>query len=353
VTHVVETFVGGYGDPGIHAFALDEATGALHLLGTHSGVVNPSFVLPHPDGHHLYAVSETGLDGDGVTGGVHALRIERSGGRVNLVPLGERSSEGDHPCHLELHRSGRWLAVSNYTTGSVVVFPVEPDGGLGERTALVQHEGSGPNRGRQEGPHAHSSLFSADGRFLVVADLGIDRLIVYRFDDRTGTLTRFGDTATASGAGPRHMAFTSDGAHVLVVGELDNTLSAYAWHDGVLRHLSTIEVLPADAPETTSADLHVAGRHAYVSNRGHDSIAVATFEPTDGLRLEAIRPCGGAWPRGFGITPGGRHVLVANRHSDEVVLVPIERDGADLGVPVARGSVPQPSCVAFASVVDG
>lgn len=342
----VEVFVGGYspaGETGIGVFAFEEREPALRPIGGHTGVTNPSFIVLDADASHLYAVSECAVADDGVGGSVHAFRIERSAGGVDLVALGARPSGGDHPCHLAMHPSGGWISVANYSSGSVEVLPVLAGGGLGEPTALVQHEGSGPHPTRQEAPHAHSSVFSADGRYLIVADLGIDRVMVYSFD--AGTLTLHSACATAPGAGPRHMAFTADGGHLLVVGELDNTLSAYRWADGVLEPASHVATLPDDAPETTSADLHVLGRHAFVSNRGHDSIAVTAFDPDVGLRLETIRSCGGSWPRGFGITPSGGHLLVGNRHSDELVLLPI--DGADIGRVAARRPFREPSSVAF------
>lgn len=346
----VEAFVGGYAapeDPGIHVFALDESAGELHEVGAHRGVTNPSFVLPHPDGLHLYAVQETG---GSVPGAVHAFGIEREPGRVGLAPLGHRSSEGDHPCHLALHPSGRWLSVSNYSSGNVVVFPVGAEGSLGERTAAVQHEGRGPHPARQEGPHAHSSVFSPDGRFLVVADLGIDRLAVYRFDAGVGALARHAMVPTAPGSDPRHMVFDSDGRHLYVVGELDNSLTRYEWDDGEIRMDAGVSTLPPDAEETTSADIHLFGGRVYVSNRGHDSVAV--FSVDGNLRRTAVHSSGGAWPRGFAVSPSGRHLLVANRHTDEIVLLPLLAEGGDIGPAVARARVPEPACVAFGRALD-
>ena len=343
-------FVGSYapaGDPGIHAFTFDGASGDLRPAASFAGVTNPSFLATAGD--YLYAVGETGRGSHGTHGSVHAFRIDRQGASIDLVPLNRRSSAGDYPCHLRLDHAGRRLAVANYGGGSVAVFPILPDGSLGEMTALVQHSGEGPNPARQEGPHAHSSIFSPDDRFLIVADLGIDRLVVYAVDG--SALTTYGWTATAPGAGPRHLAFQPDGEHLFAANELDNTLTSY-WYDaarGFLESLQTVPTLPPDAPANTAADLHrsPAGDFVYVSNRGHNSIAVFAFDPEDGLARTAIRSCGGDWPRGFAPVPDGRYLMVANRRSDEVTLLPLLDGGAGIGDPVSRAAVREPSCVVF------
>jgi 6-phosphogluconolactonase len=348
-------FVGSYGPedrPGIYAVGLDEAATGLHLRGSFAGVRNPSFLSLHPGGDHLYAVSETGRGSDGTHGAVHAFRLERAGATVDLVALNHRSTAGDHPCHLRIDGDGRWLAVANYGTGNVAVFPLLPDGVLGEMAAFVQHAGTGPNPNRQEGPHAHATIFTPDNRFLIVADLGIDQLVVYAFDADTGSLARHRAVLVNPGAGPRHLAFHPDGMHLFVVNELTSSVTWYRYDApaGSIRELQTRSTVPSDAPENTAADIHLShsGRHVYVSNRGHDSVAVFAFDPALGLDRIAIRSSGGGWPRGFGLAPGGRHLVAANRHSNEIVLLPLLAGGADIGEPVARAGVTQPSCITFA-----
>ncbi len=347
-------FVGSYGPADaatIHACSFDAARGELRMGASTSGITNPSFLVVSPDGAHLYAVSETGVVSDGSPGAVHAFRIAQEAGAVALNPVNERASGGDHPCHLTIHADGRWLVVSNYGTGSVVVLPIHADGSLGDVTSHLQHDGRGPHPERQEGPHAHAAIFTPDGRFVIAADLGIDRLLVSAFDPDAGTLRPHGEVATRPGAGPRHLAFHPSGSHLLVVNELDNTVTLYDWDGtgGRLREVSTLPTLEPGAPENLAADIRVApdGRHLYVSNRGDDSIAVFAFERHRLMRL-AVRPCGGAWPRGLSLTPGASHLLAANQHTGEVSVLPVLADGADVGGPVARARIPRPTCVALA-----
>lgn len=348
--------VGSYASPeetGLYAFALN---GGINPQAAWTGLRNPSFVAVHPRGPYVYVVSETGLANDGVAGTVHAFRIDRPGGMWNLSALNHQPSSGDHPCHLAMDRDGRWLAASNYGSGSVSVLPIRPDGSLADATAVVHHSGDGPNRERQEGPHTHASVFSPDGRSLIVADLGIDQLIVYEFDPGTGSLTPRLTVEAAPGAGPRHLAFHPDGVHLFVVNELDSTLVLLRWEgsDRQLHRRQTVSTLSGDTRHNTAADIHVSpsGRHVYVSNRGHDSLAVYEFDEVRGLTLTAVRPCGGTVPRGFGLVPDGGEVIVANQGSGELVVLPLIDGGADVGDPLARMPVRQASCVAFLSNVD-
>lgn len=323
-------FVGGYAPaeaPGIQAFVLDER--GFHGCGEFRGIANPSYLTLHPALDVLYAVSETGMASDGVPGSVHALRIERHGGEVGLASLGSQPTGGDHPCHVAIHPDGHTLIVVNYSGGTVTAYPLTEDGAIGPAEPSFEHGGSGPNPHRQEGPHPHSSVFSPDGRFVIVADLGIDRLLVHRVTG-PGELVHETALAVIPGSGPRHMAFHPDGAHLFVVGELDNTLTAHRFDatTGRIRPIASAATVPDGAPAgTTAADVHIApdGRHVYVSNRGHDSIAV--FAAGEGLERIAEWPSGGRRPRAFAVTPSGDALVVANRDSGVVSLLTTS-DGA-------------------------
>lgn len=314
-------FVGGYAAseaPGIQAFVLD--AGGFSRCGEFAGIANPSFVALHPTLDVLYVVSETGEAADGASGTVHALRFERLGEGVRFSALGHQPTGGDHPCHVAVHPHGHTLVVVNYSTGTVTAFPVAADGAIGPAEPSFQHAGSGPNLQRQEGPHPHSSVFSPDGRFVIVADLGIDRLLVHRVVG-PGKLSHETALAVIPGSGPRHMTFHPDGVHLSVVGELDTTLTVHHFDamTGRIRPLAAAPTVPDDAtPGTTAADLHVSpdGRRVFVSNRGHDSIGV--FEFGDRLERVAEWPSGGVRPRAFAMTPSGDALVVANRDSGTI-----------------------------------
>jgi 6-phosphogluconolactonase len=351
-------YVGSYAgtdQPGIYGFAFEDATGDLTTLGSFAGIVNPSFLVVHPNGRWLYAVSETSQQGDGTPGAVWAFRCTYE--PWGIEPINHQASGGDAPCHLEIDSTGRWLLVSNYSSGSVGVLPILSDGALGEMTNLVQHHGSGPYVERQEGPHAHSTIFTPDHRFAIVADLGIDELLVYAFDSQAGLLHTHTRATTRPGAGPRHMVFHPNGKHLYVANELDNTVGMYEYDAtrGELHERQVIETLPPNAPESYVADIHVspAGDRLYVSNRGHESIAIFQIEAAGRLALVAIPPCGGRFPRNFALSPDSRFLLVANQHSGEVVVLPVQDDTKSPGAIIARAAVSGASCAHFHEFVSG
>ena len=341
--------VGSYANadqPGIHLFRLDETTGALSASGTYAGIVNPSFVVAHPQQPWLYAVGETSAEQDGTAGQVWALRFEAD--PLRLESLNHQPSSGDHPCHLELDASGKWLLVSNYSSGTVAVLPIQNDGSLGERSDLIQHTGSSVNQERQAGPHAHSASFTPDQRFVIVADLGLDQLLVYAFDAETGTLQLHYHADAQPGAGPRHIAFHPNGRFVYVANELNNTVSLYDFDavKGTLQERQTIDTVPS-GQDNSVADIHLSpsGQHVYVSNRGHESIAAFEVAEDGQLSPAVTVACGGSWPRHFTLAPGGNFALVANQYSGNVAVLPVSAESEALNMAATHVSVPKASCV--------
>ncbi|MCW5882784.1 MAG: lactonase family protein [Anaerolineae bacterium] len=334
--------------PGIQAFRFDMMTGTLTPLGALPGIRNPSFLALHSDGRWLYATSETSEAAERAGGGVAAAAVAHEPWAARW--LNRQDTRGDHPCHLALDPTGRWLVVSNYTSGSVAVFPVGVDGSLGAMSGFVQHAGHSINPQRQEGPHAHSATFAPNSPFVIVADLGLDALVVYRFDNAAGTLTEVGRGAARPGAGPRHVAWHPTGRALYVGNELDNTVATYDFdpQTGALRERQVVRSVPPNAPESYIAHIQVGpdGRCVYVSNRGHDSLAVFAIDGTGELTRLAIVSCGGKWPRHFGVSPDGRWALVANQHSDEVVVLPLDGDGVP-GERVGGATAPGAACVQF------
>lgn len=346
-------FVGSYAqknEPGIHVFIFDSTTGELTDQSSFSGITNPSFLAIHPNGKWLFSVSETGKGNDGEYGSVHAFRIQHEQQNINIQPINQQSTKGDWPCHVQIDDSGRWLFATNYGSGNGALFPILSNGALGEMKAFVQHEGQGPNTARQEGPHAHSAIFTPDNRFVIVADLGIDQLVTYNFDAETGSLSRHAETYSRPGSGPRHLAFHPDSQYLLAANELDSSVTVYDYDagNGTLQALQTLDTLPPDAPESTVADIHFvpSGRYVYVSNRGHDSLAIYTFNKAIGqLSPESFQTTYGKNPRNFAIDPSGTFLLAANQDSDNIVTLRINHSTGQLDLVEQISDVPKPVCL--------
>ncbi len=343
-------FTGCYavsGQPGLRAFDFDTHTGRLAPRGEYCGINAPSFLAIHPNRRWLYAVSETSQGADGVGGHVHALTFARFGDGVTFSPLNAQPSGGDWPCHLRLDPGGKWLMVTNYGSGSAAILPIRADGSLGEPSTLVEHHGKGIDPDRQEGPHAHSAIFTPDGKFAIVADLGTDALVIYRFNE--GGLEKIAETHTTPGAGPRHLAFHPNERVLYVTNELNGTISAYDYLNGNLTERETLATLPENTTGNLVADLHFsrAGDRLYVSNRGHNSLAVFAVTPQGRLTRLALADCGGDWPRNFALSPDGGFLLVANQYSGDVVSLPLKPENGEIGAPLARFSLPRAACVLF------
>jgi 6-phosphogluconolactonase len=286
---------------------------------------NPSFVALHPKGLFLYAVSETNTFQDQKTGSVSAFSIDPATGKLKL--LNQLSSRGQGPCHLVVDRTGKNLLVANYSSGSVACFPLKPDGSMAESSAFIQHTGSGPNRSRQQAPHAHQVVLSPDNRFAFVPDLGMDSVMIYRFDPAKGTLTPHDPPSakTAPGSGPRHMAFHPKGRFAYVLGEIANSVTAYSYDaaKGSFTELQTVTTLPKDFTgnsSTAEIEVHPNGRFLYGSNRGHDSITRYSIDAAKGtLTYVDTVPTQGNSPRCFSIDPSGRFLIAVNERSDNAV----------------------------------
>ncbi len=332
---------------GIHVLRFEPDDGTLTRAAVAvARIVNPSFLALAPDGRTVYAVSEVD------DGAVAAFRRDDSTGA--LTELGRRSSGGAGPAYVAVDASGRWLTVANYGGGSVALLPVDGDGALGDPVDVVQHRGSGPNPDRQEAPHAHFAKPSPDGRWVFVADLGIDQVIAYPLVDDPGGLdeARAVVTRTEPGGGPRHLAFHPDRPFVYLVSEMAGTVTAYHYdaERGQLTRIQTVSSLPEGfSGENESADIHVhpSGRWLYASNRGDfDSIAIFAIEAETG-RLTPLghQREGIVWPRNFVIDPTGRWLLVGNQKADEVRVYAIEPETGGLRPTPNRVSVPGPTNV--------
>jgi 6-phosphogluconolactonase len=348
----VRVYVGTYtsGESrGIYRLSLDLASGALTRDGEPTEAVDPSFLFLSADGARLYAVNETGQSRSDAPGAVSAFAVDRATGALTF--LNKQPSGGAAPCHLSLDREGRRVLVANYWGGSVAVLPIEKDGRLGAPAHVEQHEGENPTP-RDPGPHAHSVEPDAAGRFAIVSDLGLDRIVSYRIDAASGRL-QAGSTPVSlpAGAGPRRFAFHPDGRHGYSINELDSTITALAYEpgSGTLTSLQTVSTLPSGftgSNSTAEVAVSADGRFLYGSNRGHDSLAIFAIDGATGrLSLVGHEPTRGRHPRHFAIDPTGAYLIAANRDSDNLAVFRIERQTGRL-VPVGEPiRVPRPVCV--------
>jgi len=334
---------------GISSFHQDPRSGKLTLLHT-VAAVDPSFLTLDPRGRVLFAVSE-GMGREG--GGVASFKLEGSAGQ--LSPLSYQPSLGGEPCHLCCDPTGRWVLVANHEHGSVVVLPVDADGRLGPVADFRQHVGSGPGA-TQTGPHAHFVSFDLPGQRVLVADKGIDKMMVYQLDAQTGKLVPndppFG--TLHAGAAPRHLAFHPSGRFAYVNGEADMTITAFGYdaQRGALDELQVLSTLPAgaavDGCSTAEIAVEPAGRFVYVSNRGHDSIAIFGIDQTNGhLTAAGHVPTQGQTPRNFAIDPTGTFLYAANQGSDTIVHFRIDPQSGQLTPTGDITSVGAPVCILF------
>lgn len=354
-------FVGTYTDKtdskGIYAYEFDTSTGKLTAKGLAAETSNPSWVVIHPNGKWAYAANESGKQSS-----ISAFSVKAKSAKLTL--LNKLSAAGEDPCYLSFDKTGKYLFVANYTSGNVVVFPILPDGKLGAGTSNVKDVGTlGPNKERQEGPHAHwVEQQSYDS--VVVADLGLDRVLAYQFDFEKGALSVPDMLRTypnrqlgpflklAPGTGPRHVVSSEHGICIYVLGELDSTVTVFVnSREGTYPAAQKISTLPTgfsgrnDAAEMA---LHPSGKWLYASNRGHDSIAVFNVERRGGrLSLVANVPTGGKEPRHFAIDPTGQFLLAENQNSNSIVVFRINPETGALSQISITEDIPSPVCLTF------
>jgi 6-phosphogluconolactonase len=348
-------YVGTYtdhGSKGIYAYRFDSSTGKMTSLGLAAETTEPSFLAVDSSGRFLYAVNETETYNGQPTGAVSAFAIQPDTGKLSL--LNQVSSRGTDPAHITLDRTGKYALVANYTSGSVAVFALLKDGRLGEVTSFVQHKGSSINPERQKGPHAHAIALAPDNRFAVVADLGLDQLLVYSFDAVKGTLGTQPQVVKASpGAGPRHLVFSTDGRFLYMLNEMQSSVAAYSYDaaSGALHELQTISSLPKGfSSENTAAEIEIdpSGKFVFASNRGDDSIAVFAIDSYTGMLTHVeTDSSGGKTPRNFAIDPTGSWLLAANQDSDNIVVFGIDQKTGRLRPRGDVLQVPSPVCLKF------
>jgi 6-phosphogluconolactonase len=354
---VFRLYVGTYtdvnngGSQGIYRLELDTRTGVVSEPQLAAKATNPSFLAIHPGRKYLYSVNELSEFEGRKGGAVTAFAIDPEHG--TLTRLNHQSSVGSGPCYLAVDRLGKNVLVANYGSGSVACLPIDADGRLKPESSFIQHQGSGANPERQRKPHAHSINVDAKGRFAIAADLGLDKVLIYRFDATQGKLAS-NDPAfvkVAPASGPRHFAFHPGGRFGYVINEMANTVIvlAYDIEKGSLTEIQTISTLPADfkgTSYTAEVQVHPSGKFLFGSNRGHDSIAIFTIEPETGkLSPVGFELTQGKNPRNFAIDPTGLFLLAENQDSNTIVVFRIDPQTGGLRPTGQTVGLPKPVCI--------
>jgi 6-phosphogluconolactonase len=355
----MRVYVGTYTGPkskGIYRLDFDPVSGSLTPKGVAAETTNPSFLAISPNRKFLYAANEVGKFDGKSTGSVSSFAIDPKTG--DLTPLNQKTSGGTDPCCVVVDPSGKYVLAANYSGGSVEVLPIEADGKLGEPTSHIQHRGSSIDKGRQAGPHAHSIDLDASGKIAIAADLGLDKLLVYRFDPAKGTLTPNATphATVAPGSGPRHFAFHPDEKHAYVINEMASSITSFEFEPSkatfaVIQTITTRGQGGKPGNSTAEILVHPSGKFVYGSNRGDNTLAIYSVEPTSGrLTLVGHQSTEGKTPRNFGIDPTGRFLIAANQDSNNLVVFRIDSQTGllkQVGDPV---SVPSPVCVKFVPI---
>jgi 6-phosphogluconolactonase len=326
---------------GIYRLTMDTATGKLSAPTLAAEASNPSFLAVHKNGRFLYAVNEGGTGSE-----VLAFAINADG---SLKLLNKQESKGNGPCHLNIDKTGRFLAVANYGSGSAATFPINPDGTLGNAAAAVQHVGKSVNPSRQSGPHAHSVNFSSDNKWLYIADL----IKIYSFNSKTGAIQEKAILESPKGGGPRHIALGKNGL-VYGLNEMLSSVSVYRYSgQPVTQAMSTVSALPADFKGNNSGAetlLHKSGKLLFSSNRGHDSIAIYETDPLTGnTKLLGNQNINGKTPRNFVLSPDQKFLLAAGQDSDTIQVFAIDTKAKKLTAVGEPAKVGKPVCLRFSA----
>lgn len=322
---LVGTYTNTGKSEGIYVYSFDPLSGSLTLKNKASAE-NPSFLAISANKKFVYAVNELNKG----EGRVSAFGYDRDTGRLTF--LNTQTTGGDDPCHVIVDKSGKHVIASNYSGGNFTVFETDNQGHLTEKKQLIHHEGSGPNKDRQEKPHVHSAFFSPDEQHVLVQDLGIDRIQVYDYrvhDDQPISLSNIQDVSTTPGGGPRHITFSKNGKYVYLIQEMGASVSVYAYNNGLLKPIQEISILSKNFKgDVGAADIHLSpdGNFLYATNRGEaNDIAIYAVNTSTGkLSHVTNQSTGGKGPRNFTIAPNGKFLLVANQYTNNVVV--FERD---------------------------
>src|SRR5688572_24996832 len=347
---IIGTYTSGTSD-GIYVYRFDTETGDNSFVSSVKAS-NPSFLAVSPNQKYVYAVNEN-ADSTRftVTGHVAAFSFDRPSGQLTFI--NKQESGGKHPCYVSVDKTGKWVFAGNYSSGSLAVLPIKPNGGLDSAKQVIHHEGSSVVADRQESPHVHSTFISNNNKMLYVPDLGIDKVMIYKFESKTGKLKESVPpfVITEAGAGPRHIDIHPNGKFAYLMEELTGAVSVYRiTKEGYLDLIQNISGLPRDFTGIVgSADIHVSpdGKFLYCSNRGEsNTIGIFAVDQKTG-QLEWIdhQSTSGKTPRNFNFDPSGNFLLVANQNSDEIVIFKRDKQTGLLNDTGKRIKISKPVCL--------
>lgn len=340
---------------GIYLHRLNPDTGALTFIRKSSEAGSPFYLTFDHTGRHLYAANTVGSFEDQPGGTVCAFSVNQGNGELTFI--NQQSAHGNLPCYVSLDKQGKHVMVGSFSSGTVAILPILADGAVGPATDHVQHVGSGLTD-RQSGPYVHCIVPDPAGRFAFSADLGIDKVMVYRIDAPPGKLIPNDPpyVSLPGGAGPRHFIFHENGRFAYLINEIDSTITVYAYiaAAGALTPLQTVPTLPSDFTEKNSCadiQIHPNGRFLYGTNRGHDSIVLYELDPNTGLlTLRERFSSEGEWPWNIAIDPTATFLLSANTHSNRVDVFRVDPTTGRL-TPTGHGAeVPGPVCIKMTSL---
>lgn len=340
----VGTYTNNNGSKGIYVYDFDAATGKASPVSSTENVVNPSFLTIAPGGKYVYAVNETNGNRPGQ---VSAFSFDAAKGQLTYI--NQQPSGGDDPCYVSVTKDGKWVFVANYSGGSLSALPVNKDGSLKPYAQLIQHTGHGINKSRQEKPHVHSVVLSPQQDYLLSADLGLDKIFVYKINKAaTQPLSpaTIPEVHTPPGSGPRHLAFHPNHQYVYLMEEMGGYVDAYSYSNGNLNLLQRIAAHPEDYKgDIGSADIHLTpdGRFLYGTNRGgENTITIYTVQPDGTLKLQGFQSTKGVNPRNFTVDPSGNYLLVANQNTNNIVVFKINKQTGALTATGEEIKVPSP-----------
>ncbi len=338
---IIGTYTSGKSE-GVYVYNFDLNTGKAGFVSSVFSA-DPSYVAVSADSKFVYAVNEEGA----AKGSGKVTAFSYSNGR--LTTINTVASGGDDPCYITTDHTGKWLVTGNYSGGNFSVFPLNADGSVGNAATTINHAGSSLNKERQTKPHVHCTMFSPDNKYLLVADLGTDKIVSYSFNSKNGSVKNKREVSVQAGAGPRHLAFSPDGKHVYLTEEMFGNVDVYQYKKGKLKWQQTISMVPPKfMGRIGAADIHISGdgKFLYTSNRGEsDMLTIFSIAGDGKLKVSGYQEAMGINPRNFVIDPSGKFLLVANQSSDEVVIFRRDKNTGLLTDTNERIKLPNPVCL--------